>query len=61
MICPNCKIGNLVMRKGKYGPFYGCSQYPKCAYVERIKEQKDKLELEADKLLKNSGRADLIL
>ncbi|HHX76131.1 MAG TPA: type I DNA topoisomerase, partial [Acholeplasmataceae bacterium] len=28
-ICPNCG-GNLVIRKSKYGEFYGCSNYPKC-------------------------------
>ena len=31
-ICPYCK-GELVLRKGKYGEFYGCSNYPKCKYI----------------------------
>lgn len=31
-ICPNCKTP-LVLRKGKYGEFYGCSNYPKCRYT----------------------------
>ncbi len=31
-ICPRC--GNqLVKRKGKYGQFYGCQNYPKCRYT----------------------------
>lgn len=30
--CPRCG-GNLVLRKGKYGKFYGCSNYPKCNYT----------------------------
>ena len=30
--CPLCG-GNLVLRNGKYGQFYGCSNYPKCKYV----------------------------
>lgn len=30
-ICPECS-GNLVKRKGKYGEFVGCSNYPKCRY-----------------------------
>ena len=35
-ICPRC--GNpLVPRKGKYGVFYGCSNYPKCKYYKKIK------------------------
>lgn len=31
MICPK-RGGNLVLRDGKYGSFYGCSNYPKCKY-----------------------------
>jgi len=30
--CPRCG-GNLVLRNGKYGRFYGCSNYPKCNYI----------------------------
>ncbi|MBR6054600.1 MAG: NERD domain-containing protein [Bacteroidales bacterium] len=30
--CPRCG-GNLVMRDGRYGRFYGCSNYPKCKYI----------------------------
>ena len=30
--CPRCG-GDLVLRKGKYGKFYGCSKYPKCHYT----------------------------
>ncbi len=30
--CPRCG-GNLVKRQGKYGSFYGCSNYPKCRYT----------------------------
>lgn len=33
-ICPNCG-GQLVKRNGKYGSFYGCSNYPKCKYTTR--------------------------
>ncbi len=31
-ICPKCG-GKLVERKGKYGHFVGCSNYPKCKYT----------------------------
>lgn len=31
-ICPYCKTA-LILRKGKYGEFYGCSNYPKCKYT----------------------------
>lgn len=25
--------GRLVLRNGRYGQFYGCSNYPKCNYI----------------------------
>lgn len=31
-VCPRCG-GRLVLRKGKYGSFYGCSNYPKCKFT----------------------------
>lgn len=31
-ICPRCK-GKLVDRKGKYGSFLGCSNYPNCKFT----------------------------
>jgi len=34
MICPNCG-GQLVERKGTNGAFYGCSNYPKCHYMQK--------------------------
>ncbi len=33
-ICPLCG-GKLVRRSGKYGDFWGCSNYPKCRYVRK--------------------------
>ena len=30
-VCPRCG-GNLVVIDGKYGKFFGCSNYPKCSY-----------------------------
>ena len=35
LICPTCGV-DLVIRKGKYGKFYGCSNYPNCKYTRRI-------------------------
>jgi hypothetical protein len=31
-ICPRCG-GKLVGRNGRYGKFFGCSNYPKCTFV----------------------------
>lgn len=33
-ICPKCG-GELIRRKGKYGEFFGCSNYPKCKFVTK--------------------------
>lgn len=33
--CPRCG-GKLILRNGKYGNFYGCSNYPKCAYTHNV-------------------------
>ena len=35
-ICPRCGK-TLVLRNGKYGNFYGCSNYPKCKFTLNIK------------------------
>ena len=35
--CPICH-SPLVYRKGKYGEFIGCSNYPKCTYIDKQKE-----------------------
>ncbi|MBO5882839.1 MAG: NERD domain-containing protein [Clostridia bacterium] len=32
--CPLCK-GKLIIRKGKYGVFLGCSNYPKCKFYKK--------------------------
>lgn len=34
-ICPNCG-GHLVERRGRYGVFLGCSNYPKCKFCKPI-------------------------
>ncbi len=35
LVCPKCG-GDLAVRKGKYGEFYGCSNYPKCRYTRKF-------------------------
>ena len=36
--CPKCG-SPLVKRKGKYGEFIGCSNYPSCTYIEQEKKE----------------------
>ncbi len=41
-ICPECGSA-LVIRKGKFGEFVACSNYPKCKYIK--KEEKENKEV----------------
>ena len=36
--CPRCRGGHLVIRysKNNHSPFYGCSNYPECHYMQKI-------------------------
>ncbi len=36
-ICPRCG-GALVLRKGRNGAFYGCSNYPRCKFTKTIEK-----------------------
>jgi DNA topoisomerase-1 len=40
--CPNCSA-DLKIASGRFGPFIGCSAYPKCKYIEKI-SQKSKVK-----------------
>jgi DNA topoisomerase-1 len=33
--CPECNLGTLVGRRGRFGPFVGCDRYPDCGYIKR--------------------------
>lgn len=33
--CPSCKTGTLMKRKGPYGAFFGCTNYPLCSHKEK--------------------------
>lgn len=38
--CPKCE-GQLVYKRGRYGKFIGCVNYPKCKYIEPLEKPKD--------------------
>ncbi|OGT29977.1 MAG: DNA topoisomerase I [Gammaproteobacteria bacterium RIFCSPHIGHO2_12_FULL_35_23] len=38
--CPKCK-GDLVIKHGPYGKFIGCSNYPKCKFIEPLEKPED--------------------
>lgn len=34
--CPVCGQGKLQLRKGKFGEFYGCTEFPKCRHTQPV-------------------------
>ena len=38
-VCPKCN-GKLILKTGRYGKFYGCSNYPACRYTENVKAKR---------------------
>jgi DNA topoisomerase-1 len=34
-MCPDCKVGKLVERDGRFGRFISCANYPKCKYIKK--------------------------
>jgi len=43
--CPRCKKGHLkghlILRKGQYGKFLACTEYPKCDYTKNISKARE--------------------
>jgi restriction system protein len=39
-ICKKCNA-EMKIKQGKYGEFYGCSNFPKCSYTEQIRRVKN--------------------
>ncbi|WP_235802030.1 topoisomerase DNA-binding C4 zinc finger domain-containing protein [Ureibacillus massiliensis] len=33
--CSKCG-GELILKRGKYGSFYGCKNYPSCRYTKKV-------------------------
>ncbi|MBN2824181.1 MAG: type I DNA topoisomerase [Campylobacterales bacterium] len=50
--CPDCDDGELLLRKGRYGEFIACSNFPKCKYTKNIGER------EAPKVEKSDEKCD---
>ena len=34
-VCPQCGEGTLAAKRGRFGPFLGCSRYPDCTYIKK--------------------------
>ena len=37
--CPSCRVGTLVIKKGRFGFFIGCDKYPECKHIEKIEKK----------------------
>ena len=46
--CPKCD-SEMKERNGKYGPFWGCTQYPKCKGSRKIRKRTSKPHVSKDK------------
>ncbi len=46
-ICPKCK-SPLHLKLGRYGAFIGCTNYPECTYIQKIKSVGDDSEVTAE-------------
>lgn len=44
--CPDCG-GEIASKSGRYGPYFGCTKYPKCSFVANVRgEAKKRAEIE---------------
>jgi len=44
--CPQCGEGTLTGKRGRFGPFVGCSRYPDCNYIRKEGPPPDPLPFE---------------
>jgi len=58
--CPECEDGELLLRKGRYGEFIACSNFPKCKYTKNIGEQKAPQVEKSDEKCDKCG-ADMVI
>lgn len=47
MKCDKCKDGEMVTRKGKYGDFLACDNYPECVNTKKLEESSVKTPIKA--------------
>ena len=36
--CLYCKIGKIILRPGKWGSFWACSNFPNCGFTQSVKK-----------------------
>lgn len=60
--CPKCKK-DIVIKMGRFGKFYACSDYPECKHSEPLEEEKkemEKLEKESNEKCEKCGSPMII-
>ena len=53
--CESCQVGKLIIKKGRFGDFIGCSNYPACNFTERIAQVNKTEELVEKTVLENKN------
>ena len=43
-LCPQCGVGQLSLRGGKFGAFVACSNYPECRYTQKFGQGGDQAQ-----------------
>jgi len=47
LTCPDCG-GEVTLKSGRFGPYFGCSAYPRCSFVANLRgEAKKRAEIES--------------
>ena len=63
--CPDCQVGKMTLKYGRYGDFLGCDMYRHtgCNFIAKLapEETKDSLELQADAILRSHNKEYLII
>jgi len=54
--CPECDAVLVFRTEGKYGPFYGCSNYPKCHGAHSAHEDGTPMGIPADQATRTKRR-----
>ncbi len=52
LTCPNCG-GEALLKNGRFGPYFGCTKYPKCSFIANLRgEAKKRAEIEMPSAVK---------
>ncbi len=57
--CPECK-SELLLRKGRYGEFIACSNFPKCKYTKNVNGEEPEKPEETDEICEKCGSSMVI-